>query len=79
MIWVGSGRYQCVYSGSGKTPLLCGASAFVGLAIVMVLEHTYMLIAISKLPASALAAWDPNSGSAKTLTWQACFFFISTW
>uniref|UniRef100_A0A7N0ZSJ9 Transmembrane protein n=1 Tax=Kalanchoe fedtschenkoi TaxID=63787 RepID=A0A7N0ZSJ9_KALFE len=70
---------QCVYSGSGKTPLLFAASAFVILGIAMAVEHGYMLVAVSKTPDSALVAWDPDSPSSKSLTWQAAFFFISTW
>ncbi|XVF28246.1 hypothetical protein REPUB_Repub15cG0013000 [Reevesia pubescens] len=72
-------KYECVYSGSGKTPLLCSAVAFVGLAVAMVVEHMYILIAVSKSPPPALVTWDPDSSRAKTLTWQAGFFFVTTW
>ena len=72
-------KYECVYSGSGKTPLLCSAVAFVGLAVAMVVEHVYMLIAVSKSPPPALVCWDPDSTRAKTLAWQAGFFFVTTW
>ncbi|KAK9288910.1 hypothetical protein L1049_017379 [Liquidambar formosana] len=73
-------KYECVYSGSGKTPLLCSSCAFLVLAIGMVVEHTYMLVAVSKSPPPALVTWDPaDSGAAKTLTWQAAFFFVTTW
>ncbi|KAE8736060.1 Far1-related sequence 11 isoform 1 [Hibiscus syriacus] len=73
-------RYQCVYSGSGKTPLLCSAVAFVGLAAVMLVEHMYMLIAVSKSPAAAgLVSWDIDSARFKSLTWQDAFFFVTTW
>ncbi|XVF38812.1 hypothetical protein REPUB_Repub20aG0134300 [Reevesia pubescens] len=72
-------KYECVYSGSGKTPLLCSAVAFVGLAVAMVVEHMYMLIAVSKSLPPALVSWDPDSSRAKTLTWQAGFFFVTTW
>ncbi|RDX58599.1 hypothetical protein CR513_62068 [Mucuna pruriens] len=67
-------KSECVYNGSGKVPLLCAASAFVGLAFAMVMEHTYMLIAVSKSSPSLLT-WDPDSPSARSLTWQAgiCF------
>lgn len=68
---------QCMYNGSGKTPLLCAAIAFVALAVAMVVEHMYMLIAVSKGPPSALVAWD--SAYTKTITWQAGFFFVATW
>ncbi|MBA0780382.1 hypothetical protein Gotri_004489, partial [Gossypium trilobum] len=46
--WVESGedgkdvKYECIYSGSGKMALLCSAVAFVGLAVVMLVEHMYM-------------------------------------
>ncbi|QHO37700.1 hypothetical protein HN51_004333 [Arachis hypogaea] len=72
------GKSECVYSGSGKVPLLCATSAFVGLAIAMLMEHTYMLIAVTK-SSPALLTWDPDSASAKSLTWQAAFFFLTTW
>ncbi|KAJ1375987.1 hypothetical protein SESBI_50437 [Sesbania bispinosa] len=71
-------KSECVYNGNGKVPLLCAASAFVGLAIAMVMQHTYMLIAVSKSSPSLLT-WDPDSPSAKSITWQAGFFFITTW
>lgn len=70
-------KSECVYNGNGKVPLLCAASAFVALAIAMVVEHTYMLIAVSK--SSSILNWDIDSSSAKSLTWQAGFFFIATW
>ncbi|KAM7485017.1 hypothetical protein LguiA_001026 [Lonicera macranthoides] len=86
MIWLSGGAkggdgegYKCVYSGSGKTPLLCGGGAFLALGIGMVVEHTYMLVAVSKSAPPALLAWDPDSGPAKALTWQAGFFFVTTW
>ncbi|KAG6668028.1 uncharacterized protein LOC122318360 [Carya illinoinensis] len=83
--WVGTGnkgsegKYECVYSGSGKIPLFCAAAAFVGLAVAMVVEHTYMLIAVTISPPSALVTWDPDSAPVKSLTWLAGFFFVSTW
>ncbi|KAI4344817.1 hypothetical protein L6164_012005 [Bauhinia variegata] len=72
------GEYECVYTSSGKVPLLCSACAFVGLAIAMVVEHTYMLIAVSKMPETQLITWDPAS-PPKSLTWQLGFFFLTTW
>lgn len=78
----GEGKHptkECIYSGSGKTPLLCAGGAFLGLAAVMVVEHTYMLVAVSKSTPPVLLTWDPDSSSAKALTWQAGFFFVSTW
>ncbi|KAJ7955183.1 putative Transmembrane protein [Quillaja saponaria] len=72
-------KYECVYSGSGKVPLLCAACAFVGLAFAVAVQHTYMLIAVSKTPPPALVTWDPVSGPAKSLTWQAGLFFVTTW
>ncbi|CAK7326400.1 unnamed protein product [Dovyalis caffra] len=67
---------QCIYKGSGKTPLLCGAIAFVGLASAMVLEHIYLLVIVSKTPPPI--AWDPDSAFTKNITWQAGFFFVTT-
>ncbi|KAK7363518.1 hypothetical protein VNO77_05662 [Canavalia gladiata] len=70
-------KSECVYSGSGKMPLLCASCAFIGLATAMVVEHTYMLIAISN-SSPTLLTWE-DSASAKSLTWQAGFFFVTTW
>ena len=70
---------QCIYTGSGRTPFLCSAIAFVVLAVAMVVEHMYMLIAVSKAPPQALVAWDANSACAKSITRQAGFFFVTTW
>ncbi|XP_027165792.1 uncharacterized protein LOC113765746 [Coffea eugenioides] len=69
----------CVYSGSGKLPLLCAAGAFFALAIAMVVQHTFLLIAVSKSTTLPLINWDPDSDSFKALTWQAGFFFVATW
>ncbi|XP_059278064.1 uncharacterized protein LOC132032462 [Lycium ferocissimum] len=70
---------ECTYSGSGKTPLLCASAAFLVLAIAMVIEHTYLLIVVSKSTPPPILYWDPHSQSVKTLVWQAGFFFVSTW
>ncbi|GLU08429.1 hypothetical protein SLE2022_253430 [Rubroshorea leprosula] len=84
-VWISNGDkgkeeiYECVYSKSGKTPLLCSAAAFVGLSVAMVVENVYMLVAISNIPPPALASWDPDSPPAKAFTWQAGFFFVTTW
>nr|GMD29067.1 L-threonine 3-dehydrogenase [Ipomoea batatas] len=75
----GDGKYECTYSGSGKTPLMSAAGAFLSLALAMVLEHSYLLIAVSKSPTASLAYWDPDSDFVKSLTWQAGFFFVATW
>lgn len=72
-------KHECTYSGSGKTPLLCAAAAFAALAIAMVVEHTYMLVLVSKSTPMAFVTWDPDSDPAKSLTWQAGFFFVTTW
>ncbi|KAI9123230.1 hypothetical protein K1719_006119 [Acacia pycnantha] len=74
----GGKNSECVYSDNGKVPLLCASCAFVGLAIAIVVEHAYLMIAVSKSP--ALISWEPDdSSSARFLTWQAGFLFISTW
>ncbi|XP_052191121.1 uncharacterized protein LOC127800511 [Diospyros lotus] len=76
----GKGKgYECTYSGSGKMPLLCAAGAFLGLAVAMVTAHVYMMVAVSQSPPPALVTWDPVSAPARTLTWQAGFFFVTTW
>ncbi|XP_022972325.1 uncharacterized protein LOC111474298 [Cucurbita maxima] len=86
VIWMGrdennnkKGEKRCWYSGSGKTPLVCTASAFLGMAVMMVVQHLYVLIAVSKSPPPALIAWDPSFATSKSLTFQAAFFFVSTW
>ncbi|XP_061349078.1 uncharacterized protein LOC133294443 [Gastrolobium bilobum] len=71
-------KSECAYSGSGKMPLLCAACAVIGLAIVMVVVHACMLIVVSKLTPDLLIL-DPDSASVKSLTWQAGFFFVTTW
>ncbi|PIA61180.1 hypothetical protein AQUCO_00300601v1 [Aquilegia coerulea] len=76
----GGNRYECIYSGSGKTPLICALGAFLHLASAMVLEHAYMLVAVSKGPPPALITWNPeDSRLASSLTWRAGFFFVTTW
>ncbi|KAK4770454.1 hypothetical protein SAY87_030986 [Trapa incisa] len=71
---------ECEYSGSGKTPLMCTAAAFIMLAAAVVVEHTYMLVAVSKLPPPAMVVyWERETGSVRSLTWQAGFFFVATW
>ncbi|KAK6122596.1 hypothetical protein DH2020_043653 [Rehmannia glutinosa] len=71
---------QCTYTDSGKLPLLSATAAFLALAIAMVVQHTYLLVAVSKSNSLVEIAWeDPDSAIARTLTWQAGFFFVSTW
>ncbi|XP_020225371.1 uncharacterized protein LOC109807261 [Cajanus cajan] len=74
----GNNKSECAYSGSGKMPLLCAVCAFIALAIAMLVEHTFMLIAVSN-SSPVLLAWDPDSASAKSLSWQAGIFFTTTW
>lgn len=70
---------DCRYSGNGKTPLICAAGAFVALAIAMVVQHTHLLLSVSKSDPdpSLLLTWDNDQ--LNTLTWQAAFFFVTTW
>lgn len=70
---------QCTYTGSGKLPLLSATAAFVALAMAMVVQHTYLLVAVSKSDSLVEITWDPDSAFAKTFTWQAGFFFVATW
>ena len=46
MTWIDTGgkALECVYSGSGKTPLLCASSAFVGLALAMMVAIVSMIV-----------------------------------
>ncbi|CAN8255610.1 unnamed protein product [Cochlearia groenlandica] len=73
------GSSTCVYNGNGKRPLLCGTLAFVGLAVAMVGMHMYLLIAFTTSRPLVMVTWDPDSLPAKKLTFQAAFFFVSTW
>lgn len=75
----GHGNGGCVYSGSGKVPLLCAACAFLILAAAMVAEHTYLLVVIIKSPPPTILTFDPNSVLAICFTWQAGFFFVANW
>lgn len=79
MVRDGDATSECRYSGNGKTPLICAAGAFLSLAIAMVVQHTHLLLAVSKSDPdpSQLMTWD--SHHLNTLTWQAAFFFITTW
>ncbi|KAL3641905.1 hypothetical protein CASFOL_012720 [Castilleja foliolosa] len=71
---------QCTYTGSGKLPLISASAAFLGVAIAMIVQHTYLLIAVTKSDSLVEIAWDPtDSAIARTLTCQAGFFFVSTW
>ncbi|GAA0142401.1 hypothetical protein LIER_35566 [Lithospermum erythrorhizon] len=74
-----TGDYECTYSSSGRTPLLSAAGAFLALGVAMMIIHTYLLYAVSKSTSPDLIAWDPDSDFAKSLTWQAGFFFVATW
>ncbi|XP_043718603.1 uncharacterized protein LOC122666633 [Telopea speciosissima] len=75
----GGERYECVYSGSGKTPLLSGVGAFLGLAIAVIVQYAYLIIAVSKSTPPPLIAWDPDSRSAKSIACQAGVLFLTTW
>nr|XP_043639381.1 uncharacterized protein LOC122610457 [Erigeron canadensis] len=72
-------KTECRYSGNGKIPLICAAGAFLSLAVAMVLQHTHLLLSVSKSDPdpSQLLTWDPDH--LKSLSWQAGFFFITTW
>lgn len=77
-----SEKSECRYSGSGKMPLICAAGAFLSLAVAMVVQHTHLLLSVSKSDPdpSLLMTWDPlGNDHLSTLTWQAGFFFITTW
>ncbi|KAJ4956126.1 hypothetical protein NE237_012909 [Protea cynaroides] len=76
---VGGGRYECVYNGSGKTPLFCGIGAFLGLAIAVIIQHAFMIVAISRSTSPPLIAWDPDSRASKFIACQAGILFLTTW
>ncbi|XP_076930347.1 uncharacterized protein LOC143595108 [Bidens hawaiensis] len=79
MVRDGDATSECRYSGNGKRPLICAAGAFLSLATAMVVQHTHLFLAVSKShpDPSQLMTWD--SHHLNTLTWQAAFFFITTW
>ncbi|PIN08796.1 hypothetical protein CDL12_18615 [Handroanthus impetiginosus] len=82
MKWTEEGKgteSKCTYSGSGKLALLSAAAAFFALAMAMVVQHTYLLVAVSKSDSLLEITWEPDSAFAKRLTWQAGFFFVATW
>ncbi|XP_051113417.1 uncharacterized protein LOC127239354 [Andrographis paniculata] len=70
---------ECVYTANGKLPLITGTAAFLALASAMVVQHTYLLLAVSRSDALLDISWDPVSDFAKVIAWQAGFFFIATW
>ncbi|XP_075508160.1 uncharacterized protein LOC142545056 [Primulina tabacum] len=72
-------KSQCVYLSSGKTPLLSATVAVLVLVVAMVLQHTYLLVAVSKSDPLLEITWDFHSDFAKTSTLQAGFFFTTTW
>ncbi|GAB2260081.1 hypothetical protein Droror1_Dr00010936 [Drosera rotundifolia] len=71
--------YECVYSGSGKMPLLCSAIALVGLAVATLAQHVFMMIVISKTTLPISVGWEPDPMPVKNLSWQAGLLFILTW
>ncbi|CAH9120499.1 unnamed protein product [Cuscuta epithymum] len=75
-LWMGR---KCTFSGNGKAPLMSVAGAFFSLALAMLIQHTYLLVAVSKISEPSSANWDPHSDFFKRLTWQAGFFFVSMW
>ncbi|KAK9665792.1 hypothetical protein RND81_14G136700 [Saponaria officinalis] len=74
-------KKECEYSGNGKVALICASVAFVALAIAMLVQHSFMLIAMANTSPPTFVSWDPHSSSRlfKSLPCQAAFFFISTW
>ncbi|KAL9237213.1 hypothetical protein vseg_011793 [Gypsophila vaccaria] len=76
----GNEESECEYSGNGKVPLICASAAFVALAIAMLVQHSFMLIAVANTSPPPLVSWDPDSSlPINSLTSQAAAFFISTW
>lgn len=90
----GKKSFVCVYDSSGRTPLGCAVTAFLLLAVAMLAEHAYLLVAVDSSskhpfyvswpqpppPASAMPH-DPHTpaSAATTLTRQACCLFLSAW
>ncbi|KAI7737886.1 hypothetical protein M8C21_032150, partial [Ambrosia artemisiifolia] len=81
--WDGDTKSEsCRYSGNGKTALICGAAAFLSLAVGMVVQHAHLLLAVTKSdpdPSQLLMPPHLSNHHLNTLTWQAAFFFITTW
>lgn len=72
-------RPECSYTGNGKMPLITTTAAFLTLAMAMVVQHTYLLVAVSKSDALLELSCDTHSNFARAFAWQAGFFFITTW
>ncbi|KAL6526488.1 hypothetical protein OROGR_015578 [Orobanche gracilis] len=70
---------KCTFTSSGKLPLVSATTTFFALAIAMAVQHTYLLVAVGRSDSLVEMTWDPDSAIARTLTWQAGFFFVSTW
>ncbi|CAL9201083.1 unnamed protein product [Musa hybrid cultivar] len=78
----GSRSYECVYTGSGRTPLACAVCAFLLFAVAMFAEHAYMMVAVTCPSRPAPAAWPLPDGPrtlSSTGRWQTCALFLATW
>ncbi|XP_010259395.1 PREDICTED: uncharacterized protein LOC104598846 [Nelumbo nucifera] len=73
-------RHACIYSDSGKTPLLCAGGAFLSLAIAMIVEHAYIHAAVynNLIPSTLIALNNSGFCLSRSLSWQAGFFFLTT-
>ncbi|XP_039135990.1 uncharacterized protein LOC120273428 [Dioscorea cayenensis subsp. rotundata] len=75
---------MCIYSGSGKTALLCAVVALLLLAVAMFTEHANMLVVVTSTQQPAIVPWTSSqnprvSHSSKAFTLQACILIITTW
>ncbi|XP_078149366.1 transmembrane protein, putative (DUF1218) [Carex rostrata] len=80
----GNRMSECFYNGDGRTALACAIFAFLLLAVAMLAEHAYMLVAVASPVPPGEVGWtvtnDPRMASAtRSLTCQTCFLFLLTW
>lgn len=90
----GSKSFVCVYDSSGRTALGCAVTAFLLMAVAMLAELAYLLVAVDSSskhpfyvswpqqpPPPSVIPQDPHTPApaATTLTRQACCLFLTTW
>ncbi|KAG2398395.1 uncharacterized protein HKW66_Vig0091240 [Vigna angularis] len=64
---------------SGKTDLSSKTGAFLMVLTILIGLFCFILLVVGNKSSPSLLTWDLDSPSAKSLTWQAAFFFVTTW
>ncbi|KAG9450541.1 hypothetical protein H6P81_010506 [Aristolochia fimbriata] len=74
---------RCIYSGSGEVALLYGSGGFVTLAVAMLVQHTYIWLAISNKKAKSTSTHRGNFSSSHSFinlfTREASVVFLLAW